>query len=121
MTVPGHPGGVRALWIGEREVLPRVRLLDGFWGRAAGLAIRRPPPNGCAVALCPCRAIHTCGMRYPIDVLFLDRSDRVIRTVRGLRPWRVADGGSGSFTTVEWPAGRIDSSRWLPGEPARWV
>jgi uncharacterized membrane protein (UPF0127 family) len=121
VSLPGHPGGVRALWIGGKEVLPRVRLLDRFWARVAGLAGRPPPPDGQAVALRPCRAVHTCGMRYPIDILFLDRSDRVLRTVRGLPPWRVADGGPGACTTVEWPAGRVDPSPWLPGETARWT
>lgn len=37
----------------------------------------------------PCNAIHTVGMRYPIDVAFLDRSGVVLRVVEALRPMRM--------------------------------
>ena len=35
-----------------------------------------------------CNAIHTFFMRFAIDATFLDRGDRVVKTVRGIRPWR---------------------------------
>ncbi|MBJ7265247.1 MAG: DUF192 domain-containing protein [Burkholderiaceae bacterium] len=37
----------------------------------------------------PCRAVHTFGMRFPLTVVFLDRSDRCIKIVRHLRPNRI--------------------------------
>jgi uncharacterized membrane protein (UPF0127 family) len=42
------------------------------------------------VWLAPCDAIHTCGMRFDIDVFFLDHAGRVLRVVAALRPWRIA-------------------------------
>ena len=35
-----------------------------------------------------CNAIHTFFMSYPIDAVFFDRHDRVVKEVRGIKPWR---------------------------------
>lgn len=35
-----------------------------------------------------CNAIHTFFMSFPIDAVFLDASDRVVKVVRGIKPWR---------------------------------
>ena len=40
--------------------------------------------------LSPCKAVHTVGMRFPIDVIFIDRDGRVVRIVPALAPWRMA-------------------------------
>ena len=40
--------------------------------------------------LTPCKAVHTVGMRFPIDVIFIDRDGRAVRIVPALAPWRIA-------------------------------
>ena len=40
--------------------------------------------------LTPCKAVHTVGMRFPIDVIFVDRDGRAVRIVPALAPWRIA-------------------------------
>jgi hypothetical protein len=40
--------------------------------------------------LTPCKAVHTVGMRFPIDVIFVDRDGRAVRIVSALAPWRIA-------------------------------
>ena len=60
------------------SVLERMR---GLIGRA-GLE----PGKGMLIAKCNC--IHTFFMRFPIDVTFLDRDGKIVRTVRNIRPWR---------------------------------
>jgi uncharacterized membrane protein (UPF0127 family) len=60
----------------------------GPFGRLRGLLGRPPPPAGQALWIAPCRQVHTLGMRYPIDVVHLDREGRVL-LVETLEPWRV--------------------------------
>ena len=57
--------------------------------RLLGLALRRAPPEGWALLLPRCRSVHTFGMRFAIDVVFLDAGGRVVRVVTGVRPGRV--------------------------------
>lgn len=58
--------------------------------RLLGLALLRDLPPGSALLLPACRSVHTVGMRFAIDVLFLDDRGAPLREVRGLRPFRVA-------------------------------
>ncbi|MCD0501643.1 DUF192 domain-containing protein [Bordetella petrii] len=71
----------------------RLRLVraQGVLGRMRGLLCRaRAPGPGSALLLSPCWAVHTVGMRYSIDVAFIDRQGRVLRLARNLRPGRLA-------------------------------
>ena len=55
-----------------------------------------------------CNAIHMFFMSMPLDVLFLDRENRVIRKVQHLRPWHPGVWVRNAETTVEFPAGTLD-------------
>jgi uncharacterized membrane protein (UPF0127 family) len=57
--------------------------------RLLGLAFRRRPPVGWGLLFPRCRSVHTFGMRFAIDVVFLDSHGRVVRVVSGLRPRRI--------------------------------
>ncbi|HXY77891.1 MAG TPA: DUF192 domain-containing protein [Candidatus Acidoferrales bacterium] len=46
--------------------------------------------DGCGLWIVPCRGVHTLGMAFPIDVLYLDGADTVVHLERELRPWRLA-------------------------------
>ena len=55
--------------------------------RARGLLARPAPAPGHALRIDRCRSVHSLGMRYPIDVVFLDAGGRVVE-VAVLNPWR---------------------------------
>jgi uncharacterized membrane protein (UPF0127 family) len=76
--------------------------------RRRGLLGRDELARGAALMITPCNAIHTVGMRFPIDVAFLDRQRRVRRIVRDLGPWRVAV-CLRAADTLECPAGALSS------------
>ena len=59
-----------------------------LWARIRGLIGRRGLPAGEGLLIERCNAIHTFFMRFPIDATFYDREGRVVRIVRGIRPWR---------------------------------
>jgi uncharacterized membrane protein (UPF0127 family) len=76
--------------------LPLVRLAGGFpvaiasscRARAAGLAgLREPPPAG--LLLPRCRSVHTVGMRFALNLVWLDARDRIVRVDHDVRPGRV--------------------------------
>jgi uncharacterized protein len=56
--------------------------------RLLGLALRRRPP-GHALLLPRCRSVHTFGMRFPLDLVWLDGAGRVVRVDEAVPPWRV--------------------------------
>jgi len=56
--------------------------------RLLGLALRRRPPDH-ALLLPRCRSVHTFGMRFPLDLVWFDRTGRVVRVDEAVPPWRV--------------------------------
>ena len=64
---------------------------ETFRSRLLGLALVRPSelPSGYALLLRPCSSIHTFGMRFPVDVAFVDASGTVLRVIRDVPPRRV--------------------------------
>jgi uncharacterized protein len=60
--------------------------------------------------------IDTTFMRYPIDLVFLDRSGRVTRIVHAMRPWRMVLSGGGGKDCLELPAGAAAAARTEVGD-----
>jgi uncharacterized membrane protein (UPF0127 family) len=71
-------------------VASAVEIADTSAKRRRGLLGRDHLPSGSALVLTRCNAIHTIGMRFPIDVAFVDSKGRVRKVVHALGPWRMA-------------------------------
>jgi uncharacterized membrane protein (UPF0127 family) len=78
-----------------------------FRERLVGLALRRRPPDDQALLLPRCRSIHTFGMRFSLDLVWLDTRDRVLAIERGVRPGRIRT-RRGAAAVIEAPAGQGD-------------
>jgi uncharacterized membrane protein (UPF0127 family) len=82
--------------------------------RNRGLLGRDSLPEDSALVLAPCNAIHMFGMRFPIDVLFLDRSGAVIKRAIALPRNRIAIAWR-AFATIEFCANHPGVARTEPG------
>lgn len=85
-------------------VAERTQVASDPWSRFWGLMGRRELPEGSGMLITPCSSIHMFFMRFPIDVVFLDRDNVVVKVVHGIRPWTMAMGGGGK-KALELPAG----------------
>ena len=77
--------------------------------RREGLLKQKEWPAGAALVIAPCQAVHTVGMRFAIDVMFVDRSGRVVKVRERMPPWRIA-GAMRAFATIELPAGTLNGN-----------
>lgn len=68
----------------------RVEIAVSRRARRRGLLGRMRLDANAALVLVPCAAIHTMFMRFPIDVIFVNREGRVVRIVSRMGPWRIA-------------------------------
>jgi uncharacterized membrane protein (UPF0127 family) len=59
-----------------------------FLDRLVGLAFSSSP-RAMALLLPHCRSVHTFGMRFPLDLYWLDARGEVVRVDRGVPPWRI--------------------------------
>ncbi|MFA7248863.1 MAG: DUF192 domain-containing protein [Dehalococcoidia bacterium] len=83
--------------------------------RLLGLMGRSELPGSVALWLPACGSVHTCFMRFPIDVVYVNAGSEVLRVVRGLRPWRISFGPRGARQTVELRAGDAEALQLHPG------
>lgn len=78
--------------------------------RAAGLMARENLDPGEALWIVPSRGVHTCWMRFAIDVIALDDKGVIIDRVVNLKPWRIRLPRRGTAGVLELRAGTLDAA-----------
>ncbi len=85
-----------------KSVASSVEIATTRARRRRGLLGRDGLCAGSAFVLAPCRAVHTIGMRFPIDVVFIDDEGQVVKLVEHMSGWRIALAGSADITIELW-------------------
>lgn len=97
-------------------VAEHVQVARSLWARTRGLMLRPPLPPGTGLLIDPCSSIHSMWMRFPIDVLYLDRDDVVVRIAEAMPPWRIGPLFTGARYVIELPPGTIRASQTSVGD-----
>jgi uncharacterized membrane protein (UPF0127 family) len=84
-----------------------VKRADTFLARLVGLMFRADMALLGGLLLTPCRSVHTCFMRFPLDVVFLDADFRVMGVVLQLAPWRFTGHNPQAYHALELRAGEV--------------
>jgi hypothetical protein len=95
-----------------------LAVADSHWTRLQGLLGLAPSDfrNGYGLWIVPCRGVHTLGMRFPIDVVYLDHSLTVIHVERDLPPWRFAPIKMRAASVLELPCRTAGETRTSVGD-----
>jgi|ERR1041384_3758370 uncharacterized membrane protein (UPF0127 family) len=99
----------------KTTVCDRCHFANSVLKRMVGLLNRKALTSGEGLLLDRCYGIHTIGMRFPIDVLFLDKELRVMRAVQALPPFRTCVVRQAVYV-LELPVGAIQVSRTEAGD-----
>src|SRR5215471_3872779 len=94
----------RVRTVGGTVVCERCEVPNSAFGRMRGLLGRDGLEPGTGMLIDSAPSVHMFFMRFPIDVVFVDRDWRVVGVRHGLRPWRVA-GARRAVAALELPAG----------------
>lgn len=94
----------------------KAKLADNFLGRLIGLLNRRSLEKGEALILRPSNCIHSFFMRFTIDVLFLDKSGKVVACLPSFRPFRFSPVYFNAHTVIELPEHTLKLSAIQPGD-----
>jgi uncharacterized protein len=103
-----------------RCVAAQVWLADRWWSRLRGLLGRSPLREGEGLMLTPCKAVHMLGMRYPIDVVFLDRQGGVVATYHRLEPGARSHWHQQAAVALELRAGTLQTTETCTGDALQW-
>ena len=91
----------------EQVVALKVEKADTAWKRAKGLLGRASLDKEEGLWIEPCSMVHTFFMRFPLDLVFVDRNLRVLRVQEDLEPWWFSSWVFGSRSVLELPAGAL--------------
>ncbi|HSB54596.1 MAG TPA: DUF192 domain-containing protein [Gemmatimonadales bacterium] len=94
----------------------RIGLADRWWLRLRGLLGRSGVAPGEGLLLRPCRAVHMRGMRFPLDVAFLDGAGAVVAAYHSLPPGAHTRWHRGARDALELPAGTLAASATAVGD-----
>lgn len=99
----------------------KINVANTFFKRLLGLYAQRRLNFGDGVWLVPCNSTQTIGMRFPIDIVFLNEMKRVVRVVEGVQPGRIVGWLKGAHSTLELPAGVVKSSETEVGDSLEFI
>jgi|GEM_PF-354801 len=83
--------------------------------RRKGLLGRSSLPLGEGIWIVPCESVHTFWMKFPIDLVYLDRNKKVKKVRSGVAPWRLSACLS-AHSVLEFASGTIHSTQTRPGD-----
>ncbi len=89
---------IRCLFVNAENTNIQVEVATSLAARLRGLLGRNELTSDSALLISPCNSVHTFGMRFPIDVAYLDQHLRVIKTVTNLKANRAS---------MCWPAKQV--------------
>lgn len=90
-------------------------IADSGATRRRGLLGRDGLRPGEALWITPCEAVHTWGMKFPIDVVYLNRKKKVRKIRQAMMPWRMS-ACLFAHSVLELPAGSITRTQTCVGD-----
>ena len=97
-----------------------AELADSSASRRKGLLGRKLLGRGEGLWILPCESVHTFGMRFPIDLVYMDRKHRVRKVRSDVPPWRVSACFSAD-SVLELAAGTIRETLTEPGDTLEFI
>lgn len=93
-----------------------VRLADTPWARLRGLAGRLKLRGDDGIWVVPSQGIHTFGLLFPIDIVYLDARMRVVQVIEHVGPFRIAPFRRRCASVLELPTLSIFGSGTQAGD-----
>ena len=87
-----------------------------FLSRIIGLLNRKSLEAGEALMITHCRSIHMFFMRFPIDAIFINKENRVVGLLFGIKPFRLSPVFWQASFVIELPIGSIERSKTSVGD-----
>jgi uncharacterized membrane protein (UPF0127 family) len=95
-----------------------LSVADTHWTRLRGLLGLRSDDfsNGSGLWIRPCHGVHTLGMGFPIDVVYLDRALTVVDIRPDVKPWRFTPVLRKASSVLELPCGTAAETKTAVGD-----
>lgn len=105
----------------ERTLVGNLTVADSIFSRMKGLLGKNILSEGEGLWIRPCKGVHTFGMKFAIDVIILNREQRVIAIKNELKPNRITTIYSDAATVLELPAATARDAKLSIGDVINFI
>lgn len=97
-------------------IVGTIEVADRWYQRMRGLLGRSQLESDRGMHITPCNGIHTFFMKFPLDLIFLNRSLEVVKIEKNVVPGRTVAGGVGAWSVVELAGGTLTNGELTVGD-----
>ena len=101
----------RQTWLSER-----TEIAETFWTRLRGLIGHAPLRPGEAMLIRPCKGVHCWFMGFPLDIIFVDPTWRVVSIAHDMQPWAVGRPIKAASFVIEMASGEAKRTQTMVGD-----
>ena len=84
--------------------LENCNVANNFFSRLKGLMFKSRESVAQGLLIYPCKSIHTCFMRFNLDIFFISKEGKVLKVINVLKPWKVTSFVSDAYYVLELPS-----------------
>lgn len=110
---------LRNLSRSNQVLVEELQVADTVWKRLRGLLGRTQFGKNEGMVIVPCNAVHTIGMAFALDLLFLGCDGTILKVEPDVRPWRMRFCWK-AHAVVELPSGSLKHLSCQVGEQVTW-
>ncbi len=104
------------LFRGDDLIVPSLSEARSFKDRLVGLMFRRTMNTTEAIYFPNCRQVHTMFVRFPIDLIFINKDFSVVRIIHKMKPYRISPIVFNAYGVIEVTPGFIKKVKIKIGE-----
>ena len=89
--------------------------------RVKGLLGRECLADGQGLLFKSCSSLHTFFMQFPIDIVYMDKDGKVLKSARAVKPFKFVMAPLRAYYALELPVGAINQSATRVGDSLRFI
>lgn len=94
----------------------KIVYANGIYKRFIGLMGKKNLEKNEGIFLTPCNSIHMMFMKFPIDIIFLDRKNKIIHITENIQPWKISKVIFKAQSVLEVPIGTVKETKSKIGD-----
>ncbi|MBE8221685.1 MAG: DUF192 domain-containing protein [Bdellovibrionales bacterium] len=93
----------------SKTLSSKVHIAKNFSSRLKGLMFSNPLEGDHCLWISQCKSVHSCFMKFTLDILFVDKKLKVVKIITDFKPWRVTSICMKSDSVFEFSAGKLNN------------